>query len=99
MSTQPDILERIEAHLILLIDKVNRIEDWIDERTPPPPPKPEGVLYCHMVKKNVGHGRGCSCTTETGCTFLRTHGYPRNKDYIDPTDAAPPITMKWRGSS
>ena len=70
-------IERIEAHLCLLIDKVNRIEDWIDERTPPDPPQPEGVLYCHMVKKDVGHGRGCSCTTETGCGYYgdRSHGY------------------------
>jgi len=62
-----EILKRIEAHLILLIDKVNRIEDWIDERTP----QPEADIYCEMVKKRVGMGKGCSCTTETGCTFKR----------------------------
>ena len=69
-------LEHIEEQVVgkidLLIDKVNRIEDWIDERTPPDSPKPEGVFYCYMVKKHIGHERGCLCTTETGCTFLST---------------------------
>ena len=63
--------QAMEADLKLLIDKVNRIEDWIDERTPPPPSDPEGDIYCEMVKRRVEMGRGCSCTTETGCTFRK----------------------------
>ena len=74
MSSQ---LDKIEA-------KIDKVLEWIEARTPPPPPKPEGVLYCHMVKKNVGHGRGCSCTTETGCGYYgdKTHGYPYKDRYI-----------------
>ena len=83
MHVHDEILKRIEAHLVLLIDKVNRIENWIDERTPPDPPQqPEADIYCEMVKKRVGMGRGCSCTTETGCMYYgdRTHLYPRRTE-------------------
>ena len=63
--------QAMEADLKLLIDKVNRIEDWIDERTPPDPTEIKDVLFCHMVNKVVGHERGCSCTKEKGCTFIK----------------------------
>ena len=62
----------VRERLNLLIDKVNRIEDWIfNEWTPPVPVVEDDVLWCGLVKRHVSRYRGCECKKEDGCYFLK----------------------------